>query len=58
MTEFERMIWLDRAFVMMETRGLVLLLKGESRKLYQEFLKKPQDYRTYIRELVMKHELN
>lgn len=51
MTDYERMIWLDRAFVKMEKRGLVMLLRGNGRRLYQEFLTKPVMYRTYIRDL-------
>jgi hypothetical protein len=48
---FKQQIWLDRAFVKMEKRGLVTLLKGDSRELYRRFLSQPIAYRQYIRRL-------
>jgi hypothetical protein len=53
MTKLEKEIWLHRAFVKMERRHLVVLLEGEAKELYLDFLMKPQAYRDYIRGLEM-----
>lgn len=49
-------VWTDRCFVMMEIRNLVPLLQGDLLARYKEFLLKPEAYRTYIREQVIRYD--
>jgi hypothetical protein len=49
-------VWTDRCLVMMETRNLVPLLQGKLLEQYQEFLKKPEEYRQYIYEQVIRYD--
>jgi hypothetical protein len=53
MTEAERY----RMFVMIEIRGLVPLLRGESLRRYEEFLELSEDYQRRVREQVITEQL-